>query len=370
LKQVQPGFARPQEVQTLRISIPGTQAREPQQVVRMEQNILDKLAAIPGVSSVGLTSTIPMDDGGEHDPIFAQDQIYSGSQIPGLRSYKFVSPGFLKTLGRPLITGRDFTWSEVYEARPVVMVSENLARDLWKDPASAIGKQVREKMQGPWHEVIGVVGDGHDDGVDKKAPATAYWPILVKDFFGESAQVQRSGAYIIRTGRAGSGSLLKEIQAAVWSVNPNLPLANVRTLQDIYDKSLARTSFTLVMLALAGGMALLIGVVGIYGVISYSVSQRTREIGIRMALGAQRETLTRMFVGHGLVLAAVGVTFGFAAAIALTRLMSSLLFAVSPNDPLTYGAVSMGLLAAAALASYLPALRAAMVDPVVALRAE
>ncbi|HLX42204.1 MAG TPA: FtsX-like permease family protein, partial [Bryobacteraceae bacterium] len=148
------------------------------------------------------------------------------------------------------------------------------------------------------------------------------------------------------------------------------PLASVRTLQEIYDKSLARTSFTLVMLAIAGGMALLIGVVGIYGVISYSVSQRTREIGIRIALGAPREELTGMFIRQGAILAGIGTVFGLAAAAALTRLMSSLLFEVTPFDPTTYASVSVVLIGAAVLASYIPALRATLVDPVVALRAE
>jgi ABC-type antimicrobial peptide transport system permease subunit len=156
----------------------------------------------------------------------------------------------------------------------------------------------------------------------------------------------------------------------VWSVNPNLPLANVRTMEEIYDRSLARTSFTLVMLAIAGAMALLLGVVGIYGVISYSVSQRTREIGIRLALGAPFGEVTGMFVRHALLLSGIGAACGLAAAFALTRLMKSLLFDVSPADPLTYVLVSAGLIGAAMLASYLPARRATSIDPAVALRAE
>jgi ABC-type antimicrobial peptide transport system permease subunit len=156
----------------------------------------------------------------------------------------------------------------------------------------------------------------------------------------------------------------------VWSVNPNLPLANVRTLREVYDASLARTSFTLIMLGIAGGMALLLGVAGIYGVIAYSVSQRTREIGIRMALGARSAEVTRLFVWHGLRLAGIGVVCGLVAAVALMRVMATLLFGVSPNDPSTYLAVSLGLIGAAVLASYLPALRATQVDPVETLRAE
>jgi ABC-type antimicrobial peptide transport system permease subunit len=182
--------------------------------------------------------------------------------------------------------------------------------------------------------------------------------------------VRRSLAFIVRSRRTGSSGFLADLQRAVWSVNPNLPLADVRTQQEIYDKSLARTSFTLVMLGIAGAMALLLGVIGIYGVISYSVSQRTREIGIRMALGARQDELTRMFVGHALRLAAVGVTCGLVAAAGLMRLMSSLLFDVKPFDPVTFAAVSLALIAAATIASYLPAMRASAVNPVEALRAE
>jgi len=370
LRDVQPGFTKPQEIQTVRITIPETQVRDPLQVVHMEQNILDKMAAIPGVASAGLTSIIPMEGMGWHDAIFARDHVYSESQIPPLRTFKFVSPGLLKTMGNTLVAGRDFSWTDVYEKRSIAMVSENLARELWKDPASAIGKQIRENLKAPWREVVGVVGDEREDGVDKKAPAIAYWPPVMDNFSGDKTSVRRTMAYIVRSSRTGSDSFLKEIQQAVWSVNPNLPLASVRTLQEIYDKSLARTSFTLVMLAIAGGMALLIGVVGIYGVISYSVSQRTREIGIRIALGAPREELTGMFIRQGAILAGIGTVFGLAAAAALTRLMSSLLFEVTPFDPTTYASVSVVLIGAAVLASYIPALRATLVDPVVALRAE
>jgi ABC-type antimicrobial peptide transport system permease subunit len=175
---------------------------------------------------------------------------------------------------------------------------------------------------------------------------------------------------VVRSRRTGSAGFVNEIGQAVWSVNPNLPLATVRTQQDLFDRSMARTSFTLVMLAIAGVMALALGVAGVYGVISYAVSQRTREIGIRIALGARHGEVTRMFVGHGLRLAAIGVACGVAAALALTRVMSSLLFDVRAIDPLTYGAVSLGLVGAAVLASAIPALQAATVDPVDALRAE
>jgi putative ABC transport system permease protein len=218
--------------------------------------------------------------------------------------------------------------------------------------------------------VIGVVGDERENGVQEKAPSVAYYPLLMNDFQNTAVSVRRTVYYIVRSKRAGSQGLLADVQEAVWSVNPSLPLATVRTLQEIYDKSLARTSFTLVLLALAGAMALLIGLVGIYGVIAYSVSQRRREIGIRTALGARRSELTRLFVAHGFMLALIGVVCGLAGAAALTRALGSLLFDVSPLDPLTYAAVSLGLIAAAIMASSIPPLRATGLDPIEALRAE
>ena len=202
-------------------------------------------------------------------------------------------------MGNRLIAGRDFTWTDFMRSGPVAMVSENLARELWSNPAAAVGKRIRESLKAPWREIVGVVSDERDDGVNQNAPKIVLWPILMDNFSGDQTSVRRTLAFMIRSTRTGSRSFLDDIRRAVWSIDPNLPLAEVRTLKEIYDKSLARTSFTLVMLAIAGAMALLLGVVGIYGVISYSVSQRTREIGIRMALGARKEELTRMFVRHG-----------------------------------------------------------------------
>lgn len=370
LRQVQPGFVKPEEVQTLRISIPETQVKDPVQTVRMEQSIKDKIAAIPGVSSVGLTTTVPMQGGGWRDAIFCEDRVYSASGIPPIRDYKFVSPDLLRTMGNRLVAGRDFTWTDAYEKRHVAMVSENLARELWGEPRAAIGKRISQNPKDPWREIIAVVSDERDDGVNKPAPKIVFWPILMDNFAGEPVSVRRTVALMIRGSRTGSQSFLDDVRRAVWSVDPNLPLANVRTLKEIYDKSLARTSFTLIMLAIAGAMALILGVVGIYGVISYSVSQRRREIGIRMALGARKNEVTRMFVGYGLRLATIGVACGLLAALAVMRFLSSLLFDVSAADPVTYGAVCAGLMGAAMLASYVPALRAAAVDPVESLRAE
>jgi len=194
--------------------------------------------------------------------------------------------------------------------------------------------------------------------------------LIANHFEGDDVSVRRSVVFAVRSTRAGSESLMKDLRQAVWSVDANLPLFAVHTEDYYYQRSMARTSFTLIMLGVAGGMALLLGIVGIYGVIAYSVSQRRREIGIRMALGAQQTILTNMFVRHGLQLTGIGVTCGLITAILVVRLMSSLLFNVSAMDPVTYAAVSIGMIATSFLASYLPSRRAATVDPVEALRAE
>jgi ABC-type antimicrobial peptide transport system permease subunit len=192
---------------------------------------------------------------------------------------------------------------------------------------------------------------------------------MMDNFWGPT-RVTRVGAFLIRTNRASTESLLTEARKAIWSVDSSLPVFAVRTLRDLYNQSLARTAFTLVLLAIAGAMALILGIVGIYGVIAYAVTQRTREIGIRMALGAQPPELRQMFVRHGLLLAGVGAVIGLGAAAGLTRLMTSLLFGITALDPVTYAGVAALLVAAAALASYVPARRATQIDPLEALRAE
>jgi predicted permease len=371
MREVDPGFSDPRSMQVMRLSIPETQVTDPQAVTRMQNSILDKLTAIPGVSSAGFTASVPM-SGAEPNwnSIFVQGKDYTGETAP-LRLFNYVSPGYFGTAGTRLIAGRDFTWAEVYNLRPVAMLSENLARELWGSPQAAIGKHFTEWKSMPWHEVVGVVQDVRENGVDQVSPATVYWPSMMREIYGPgSFDARRNVYFVLRSPRAGTEGLLNEMQQAVWSVNANLPVADVSTMQDRYGESMARTSFTLVMLAIAGSMALGLGILGIYGVISYTVSQRTREIGIRLALGAQKSELKWMFVRSALVLTGVGVAIGVGVAAGLMQLMKSLLFGISPLDPFTYVMVPLILVMAAALASYLPARRAATIDPVEALRAE
>jgi predicted permease len=370
LTKVNPGFARAAELQTFRISIPDTQVKEQERVTRLEEEILHKIEAIPGVESVAISTRIPMDDSGTMDPIFVEGRNIPDGQLPPIRQFHYVSPGVLRTMGTPLIAGREFTWEDNYKKLPVAMISETVAREYWPDAGSALGKRIRVASNDDWREIVGVVGDVYANGVNQEVAKVVYWPLLMDRFESNPTQVRRDVAYVIRSPRTGSQSFLSEVRQAVWAADSNLPLASVHTQDFFYKKSMARTSFTLIMLGAAGSMALLLGVVGIYGVIAYSVSQRTREIGIRMALGAQQKTLTGMFVRHGLMLTGIGVACGLVVAFVVMRLMSTLLFKVSPADPVTYAAVSIGLGLTAFVASYLPSRRAATVDPVEALRAE
>ncbi|MBV8817941.1 MAG: ABC transporter permease, partial [Acidobacteriaceae bacterium] len=370
MKSVQPGFERPQEVLTLRVTLPSSQVPDDMKVLRIHHAILQKLQGVAGVESASMMNSVTMDGYSNNDPIFAEDHTYAENTIPPVRRFRFVAPGSFQTLGTPLIAGRDFTWSDIYEGRPYVMVSQNLAKELWGSAAGAIGKRVHENPKAPWREVIGVSGDQYDDGVDEKPTATVLLPFLIKNFWGEPIIAQRNAAFAIRSPRTGSASFLNEVRQAVWAAMPDAPIAEVHTLQEFYERSMARTQFTLVMLTIAAGMALLLGVIGIYGVIGYSVSQRRREIGIRMALGAASREVTTLFVRHVLQLAVIGLGCGVIVAFLLTRWMSSLLFGVSPLDPLTYASVCLLLAAAALLAGYIPARRAATVDPTEALRAE
>lgn len=372
LRTVDPGFTDARHLQLMRISIPEPLIPEAERVARTQNEILTKLNAIPGVRAAGFASDMPMEgfDSG-WDCIFAQDKTYPDDVMPPLRLYKYISPGFLQVAGTRLVAGREFTWDEVYGLRPVVMISENLAREMWGSPSAAIGKQLREFPSMPWHEVIGVIQDVRQRGVQEKAPAIVYWPPMMEYLFGrKTAETERSVTFVIRSERAGTESFLNEVRAAVWSVNSNLPVASVRTMGNVYGKSLARTSFTLVMLGIAGVMAMALGIIGIYGVISFVVSQRKREIGIRMALGAQGGDVVQMVLRQGATMALVGVTIGIVAALGLTRLMTNLLFGVTPRDPLTFGLVAALLMLVALLACYVPARRAMKVDPVVALRYE
>jgi len=367
LRAVDPGFAEPASLQTVRIGFPPALVPDPREVLAQQRAIVAAVEALPGVESAALASGVPMQGfGGYGTMIEAEGQPQSGKVV---RTSRTISPGFLESMGSPLVAGRGFAWLDLEDARHVALVSDNLARELWGTTEAALGKRIRPGP-GPWTEIVGVVADVHYKSVAEPPSTVVYWPTLIGDFFGASVYVERYASLVVRSERAGTAPLAREIERAVWSVNSSVPLSLMQTMQEHYDRSLARTSFTLVMLGVAGAAALVLGVVGVYGVLSYTVSQRRREIAIRLALGAQQRVVTRAFVRYGAGLAAIGVAIGLAVAAVVTRLMGALLYDVPALDPLTYAAVTVVLALAVLLASWLPARRAAAVDPAEALAAE
>lgn len=371
LREVEPGFQDPATVQTFQLTIPtalvpdasGSGAHHPERTVRMQHELLDRLAAVPGVVSAGFSSSndgLPLDGDGRAGTIIVEGSARQEDAAP-LKEVQAVSPGFFETLGTPVRAGRTFDWNDIHQARPVVLVSENLAQAEWGSAGGALGKRIRTNQTGPWLEVVGVVTDVHHYGLSQPAPETVIFPAFARNTVA---------SFVIRSPRVGTVGFLEDLHRAVWSVDGNLSLASLQTMADLYERSMARTSMTLKLLAITGTMALILGLVGIYGIVSYAVSERRREIGIRLALGARYAEVRRMFVRRALVLVAIGVAVGLAAALGLTRLMASQLFGVSPLDPLTHVAVAVLLVAAAGLASYLSVRRASMLDPVDVLRGE
>ncbi|HJR60127.1 MAG TPA: FtsX-like permease family protein, partial [Vicinamibacterales bacterium] len=364
MRQAHPGFTRPEQVQTFQVAIPETLISDPQQMARAHEQIAERLRQVPGVMSVGVSSSITMDEEDNMNPLWVEHVNVPEGQLPPLRRYKSLAPGYFETMGNPVVAGRAITWTDIYGSRRVVVVTANLAREYWQDPSGALGKRVRGSPGSEWYEIVGVVGDERDDGLNQPVTPIVYWPMA------DESYLQYTMAYAVRSSRVGSPGFLQELRQAVWSVNTHVPLASVQTLQEIQADSLAQTSFAMLMLGIAGGVALLLGAVGIYGVIAYVAAQRTREIGIRIALGARAADVLRMVLGQGVALTAAGIAVGLVAALAVTRVMRALLYDTSPTDPLTFAAVVPVLGAAALLACWVPARRATRADPIAALRSE
>ncbi len=359
LRAVTPGFTHPEWIQTVRIAIPEPLIPDPERVIRTQTDIATSLAAIPGVTAAGFASGLPMESEYRNGVLIDVEGKTSVDQISPNRAVKRISPGLLKAQGTRLVAGRDFTWEDVRGHRSVVLVSENMARENWGEPANALGKRIRQGKDSSWLEVVGVAENVRADGVNLPAPATVYF-----------RAGGRGVTFAIRSERAGTEAFLREVATAIHAVNPSLPLAKVRTLNDVYKHSMARTSFALVLLGIAGAMALALAIVGVYGVLAYGVGQRRREVGIRLALGAEPRALKWLFVRKGLILNCVGGIIGLALAGGLSRWISSLLFGVTPLDPLTYIASSAVIAASVMVASYVPARQAAFVDPMETLRSE
>jgi predicted permease len=367
LHNVDPGFTHPETIQTVRPALPPSLMANPDRLVQLEAQMLGRLAAIPGVTSAAYVNVLP-NDRGPSVIVAAQDKPLPAGELPPSRNIKMISPGLFRTLGTRLLAGRDLDWQELYTQRNVTLVSEGFAQETWKTVTGAIGKRIKIGTTGGWQEVIGVVADIHDNGADQSAPAIVYMPARQHQIIGNA--MPSSVAFTLRSSRTGTESFREDIRDAISAIDPALPLASVNTVAAVYEMSMARASFSLVLLAIAGGMALLLGIVGIYGVLAYAVMQRQREVGIRLALGAQPGNVKGMFVSRGMILSVIGIVLGAALAAGVTRYLSSLLFGVKPVDALTFAGAAVVLIFAALAASYIPARRAAAVDPVETLKGQ
>jgi predicted permease len=370
LRTVRPGFRTDQPMQLFRTAFPVATVPDQHLSAQQQSDIVKRLEAIPGVDTAAFADATPLQNiYPDWDAVQPEGRTYEG--IPPLRRFKYVSPEYFRTVGSRLVAGREYAWTDLDQRRRVVIISENLAREVWQAPRTAIGKRLRTIDSAPWREVIGVVEDIRDNGIQEPAPATVYWPAIRESAYTSGRfAVEGDITFAIRSQRAGTEALVQQVKRSVWGVNASLPISSVETMAEVYDRSLARPSFALVMIGIAGSMALLLGIVGIYGVLAYAVTQRRREVGIRLALGARPSVLRGIFVRHGMRLAAIGLAFGVAASLGLTRLMSSLLFGIGFLDPLAYSAALLILALAAAAASFVPAWQASTVDPAAVLKAE
>jgi predicted permease len=370
LGSVPPGYQRPAEVVTFRLSIPRAEAATGQDAARAHQEIVRRLMEIPGVTSVSAAASVAMEPWEAWEDLYMEDfPVAEGDPNP-LRRLNWITPGHFETLQNPVKLGRSFEWAEVLERRHVAVVNEALAREFWPNPEQAVGKRFRMGENQPWKEIIGIAGDVRARGVREDPPSIVYFPFLMEGLWGTGVFSQRSLRYAVRTTRQPATDVLPDARQAVESVSPNLPLSSITTLDQIFARSIAQTSFAMTMLGMAAAVAVVLGMVGVYGVISYLVSQRTREMGIRLAMGATATQVRRMILKKAWMIASTGIAFGVGLALAFSHLMVSLLFGVEGSDPLTYAIVSVSLVGVVLLASYLPARRAAGVNPTEALRGD
>lgn len=374
LSNVDPGFRDPEDILAMRLNIPQADAPGADDVAAAYEAIVHRLEEVPGVTGAALANAIPMDGWGNVNPFYVED-LYDPAEPSVTRRHKWIGEGYFETLRIPLVAGRAFTWHDIHDRLPVAVVSESLARTYWGSAEAALGRKVAARPDPPrWHEVIGVAADVREFGLSQDAPVQVYWPLVTLAFWQGNAADQpntwRAMGIAVRSHRVGTADFLREVRDAIWSVNPDLPVRNLRTLESLEAQSVARTSFSLTLLGIAAAVAVLLGVIGVYGVLSYAVSQRIGELGMRIALGASFRRVMAMVLREGLALSLAGVGIGLVLALVLARLMAGLLFGVSSTDPLTYGSVAAALMVVAGVASWLPARRAARIDPMTALRAE
>jgi len=370
LRHVDPGFAT-EGVLTLRLSLPVSEYPELGDLARFYARLEEGLEALPGVERAGFIRNLPLTDGDTNPALMVEDFPLDPGELPPVVRANYASPGYFEAMQIPLFEGRLFDTHDLQRSSDEVVLSRALARRVWPDQ-SPLGKRVRrglnEEDAGPWLTVVGVVGDVRDDSLQGEPVELVYFPLVGAEP-AHSEWVLRAMSVAVRTAGAPE-ALAESVRRTVWNLDSDLPVVNLRTTAEITAGAMARTTFAMLLLGVAAVVAMVLGTVGIYGVVSYLVSQRTREVGVRMALGADRPRVRWMVVGEGIRLTAAGVGLGLLGALGAGRVLAAVLFEVSVFDPLTYGGVVLALIGVTLTACYLPAHRAASVPPMEALRQE
>jgi putative ABC transport system permease protein len=361
LLQTNPGF-NPDNVLTMNLVLPGARYREEPQRDSFYRDLVQRVKALPGVESAAVVNYLPLGGANSSDAYLVEG---AAEPLPGQENigrYRVCSPDYFQTMGIPILKGRGFTEQDRAGAHPVVILNEAFTRKHWPTN-DAIGKRIRfygPLERAPWMEIVGVVRDvKHELNL-----------AVTPEYYLPHAQDSWNAMVLVARTNVEPGSLAPQIRQQVWAIDKDQPVFDVRTMQEVRSLSVTLYTFSSVMVGIFAGVALLLAAVGIYGVMAFVVTQRTHEIGVRMALGARATDVLKLVVRNGMSLALVGVGVGLAGAFALTRLLQSLLFGVTPMDTLTFAAVTFGLLLVALLACYIPARRATKVDPLVALRYE
>jgi putative ABC transport system permease protein len=360
LLKVDPGF-NAENVLTLRVGLPRTRYPEPHQINGFYSQLIERVKGLPGVGSAGATSTLPLGGSNSDTSFIIEGRPVSAGADGPVAWYSSVTTDYFSALGMRLTRGRLFDERDQEKTTRVVVISQEMARRYWPDE-DPIGKRIGNEGDEPdWTEIVGIVADVKQFGLTIEDRPTMYFP--------QSQQPSRVMFVAVR-GQSDPTALAGAVRGQVSELDKDLAVSQVLSMKEVVSRSVAEPRFTLLLLTVFAGLALVLAAVGIYGVMSYSVTQRRHEIGIRMALGASSGEVLRLVVGHGLVLTAAGVGIGLGAAVALTRVMESLLYGVSATDPLTFAAIALLLTAVAVAASFIPARRATRVDPMIALRYE
>jgi putative ABC transport system permease protein len=353
-------------VLTMRLTLPFTTRRQISERAAFFRQVVERLRALPGVASAGAVSLIPMEPGNFSGTITGENSAVGPNDPQVETEMRWASPAYFQTMGITLLHGRDFNDADVEGALPVVIVDESFARRFYpnEDP---IGKRIKRgshRSANPWKTVVGVVRSVRNQRLDISSLPQAYFPVF------QEADAMFNLSFAVRASGGEPLGLAQSARAAVSEVDRNQPVFNVKPLRQIVADSIALRRLALLLLSAFAVVAMALAAAGIYGVMAYAVTQRTHEIGVRMALGAARSDVSRLVVRQGLKLALCGVTLGLAVALALTRLMEALLFGVSATDPLTFAWIALLLLVVAIVACWIPARRATKVEPMIALRCE